>query len=210
MDNNESPSEQSYSSPLMKNICLPRVIAICGMKRSGKDTMANMISDMYGYQNIKISQSLKDMLSVAFGFTQNQMETDEKDHIDTKWGVSPRRIMQFMGTEVMQYELQKVIPDIGRTFWIRNLIESHIAPNPDKKYVISDLRFVHEYEALKAYDIYIIHIDRDGGKQEDTEASHHISEIEYKSIPFDMKYKNESSLEDMKSFLSKTFSYQRY
>jgi hypothetical protein len=184
---------------------LPRIIAVCGVKRSGKDTIADALCERYGYQKIKVSEGLKDMLKLLFGFSDDQLESDQKDMVDPKLGVTPRKIMQFMGTDVMQFELQKVLPCIGRTFWIKQLIENHIEKNPGVKYVISDMRFIHEFDTLRPHQPFVIRVERDS--LDETPCGHvHISETEYKNIPYNVLYKNNGTLEDVSKFVTCAFN----
>ena len=37
-----------------------------------------------------------------FGFTEDQVFGDAKDVIDPVWGVTPRLVLQVLGTELMQ------------------------------------------------------------------------------------------------------------
>lgn len=176
---------------------LPNVIAICGKKRCGKDTVANILCNLYGYENIKIAQGLKDMLKTLFQFSDEQLETDSKDHVDMRWGISPRSAMQFMGTEVMQFEIQKILPDIGRKFWIKRTLDI-INQNPHKKYVISDLRFLHEFDELKKINAFIMCVDRSNNIEEDT----HSSETEFKNIPYDVIIYNNSTFKHLQDTIN--------
>ncbi len=171
----------------------PRIIAICGLKRSGKDTIADYLCNNYGYTKIKVANPLKQGLKAMFGFTDEQLETDKKDEIDPRWNIEPRKLMQFIGTDVMQYQLQQIIPDIGRKVWIRSLIEEHLNNNNDKLFVIPDLRFLHEYEELSKYDTVFWRVDR---VAELDKIHHvcdlHVSEKEYLDIPVSHTFKNET------------------
>jgi hypothetical protein len=167
---------------------LPRIIAICGAKRSGKDTVARMICELeHEYVHVKFSSALKDVCKVLFGFTDDQLELDLKEDIDPRWGVSPRQMMQYLGTEVMQHELPSAFPQmsLGRTFWIKRTMD---AMSPDKKYVISDLRFLHEESLLRDHGAYIIKVDRGGAGVTDN----HSSEQEFKDIHEDVFIENNS------------------
>ncbi len=170
---------------------LPRIIAICGHKRSGKDTIANYLVK-YGYKNIKIADQLKTITKQLFNFTNDQVELDIKEHIDERWGISPRQAMQFIGTEIMQYEIQKLLPNIGRRFWIKSFIEKDIENNNDR-IVISDMRFLHEYEELKKYNIFVIMVTR----PDYCNKSNHISETDYLNIPADLVITNDGTVEDL-------------
>jgi dephospho-CoA kinase len=173
----------------------PKIIAICGLKRSGKDTIADYLCSNYGYTKIKIANPLKQGLKVMFGFTDEQLESDKKDEIDPRWEVQPRKIMQFIGTEVMQYQLQQIIPGIGRKVWIRSLVEEYInnSKHNDKLFVIPDLRFQHEYEELSKHNTLFWRVDR---ITELDKLNHvcdlHISEKEYLQIPVSHIFKNET------------------
>lgn len=177
----------------------PMIIAICGPKRSGKDTIADHLITKYNYEKIKIADPLKMIVKDLFGFTENQVgETDDKDIIDERWGITPRKALQFFGTEVMQYKIQELLPGIGRKFWINRLIDSSISnPIDNQKYVISDLRFLHEYEELykKTKDnLCIIKVFRpDNNDEKET----HVSELEYKGIKEDILIINDGNIEDL-------------
>lgn len=186
------------------NATLPRIIAICGLKRSGKDTLADAICQSYGFEKLRISANLKEVMRVLFDFTEDQLETDLKDDIDGKWGVTPRKLMQFIGTEIMQHEIQKVIPNVGRHFWIKKVRDEHIEKYPAKKFIISDLRFLHEYELLQKYKPYIIRVERNCVASQC--AQQHSSETEFKSIPYDKLFNNNGTLYDIEQQVKTMFN----
>lgn len=169
---------------------LPRIIAICGKKRCGKDTLANHIATTYGYTHVKIASHLKDVMGVLFGFSNTQLELDEKDAIDPRWGITPRQAMQFFGTDIMQYEIQKLLPHVGRTFWIQGLLQKY----PEQKIVISDLRFPHEYNMIRS-ECCIVKIYRDSIQSTDA----HSSETEFENIPHTILLKNNGSIQQLHS-----------
>lgn len=173
----------------------PKIIAICGLKRSGKDTIADTLCQHYGYEKVKIATPLKDALKILFQFTDAQVEGGEKDAIDPRWGVEPRRLMQFIGTEVMQFQLQEVLPNLGRKFWIQRLIEEHISMN-NKMIVIPDLRFKHEYELLSKHNTVFWRVER---YETEMNRDTHSSEQEYMDIPVQYIFKNNGSKERLEN-----------
>ena len=177
---------------LSKNIMRPQIVAICGLKRSGKDTIADILCQHFHYKKVKIASPLKDALKTLFQLTDAQVEGDDKDVIDPRWGIEPRRLMQFIGTEVMQFHLQEVLPDVGRTFWIKRLIEEHItgSDTQSERLVIPDLRFKHEYELLAKYNAVFWRVER--FKKEDCNETHS-SEREYLDIPVEHVFLNNDS-----------------
>lgn len=175
---------------------IPRLIAVCGYKRCGKDTLANQISQAYGHKHVKIAGRLKEVVRCLFGFTEDQVESDSKEVVDERWGVSPRRAMQFVGTEMFQYKIQELIPGVERNFWIRSLVEQEVAPclAGGGSVVISDIRFVHEYNELKKHGVFVILVERDGcGCQDDM----HASEQDFRNIPADIVLKNNGEVTEL-------------
>jgi dephospho-CoA kinase len=180
-----------------------KIIGICGKRRSGKDTVANYICSQYNFENKKIADDLKSIIKILFGFSDVQLENNEKDIIDPLWNITPRQSMQFIGTEIMQYKLQELLPNIDRNFWIKSFINKNIInDNLPKKIVISDLRFLHEYKNLKSYNILIIRIEKDNNNN-NLNIDEHISETEHIEIPADIIIKNNGSLEDLYDKLNK-------
>jgi hypothetical protein len=99
--------------------------------------------------------------------------------------------MQYIGTDMMQYQLDTLLPGCGRNFWIDNFLNKnqHI-----EKMVIADLRFVHEYKALKEkYGDKLIVIRVVNSNIEDN--CTHSSEQEWKQIPFNVLINNNSTIE---------------
>jgi dephospho-CoA kinase len=170
----------------------PHIIAICGKKRSGKDTLADYLVQRYGYTKISFADPLKKVVQIVFGFTDDEVNGHEKDLVHPDWGFSPRQALQFVGTELFQYKIQELSPSIERTLWAKALIRE-IQKNETKKYVISDLRFLHEYKALQetfADRMLFLRVKRNLNS-DDT----HLSENEEGRIPVHFELKNESTVE---------------
>lgn len=187
------------------------VVGVCGRRRAGKDTVAEILNELYGYENVKISNDLKDALKILFGFNHEQIEGNLKDVVDERWGVSPRQAMQFIGTEVMQYKITELLPHMGRKFWIKGFINKHIAGEGlgtlgTRLLVITDIRFVHEYEELKKYldnDLLMLRVDRN---LPSSHVDEHSSEQEYMRIPVHHTIINNGSKDDLRKHLMKIFT----
>lgn len=170
----------------------PRLIGLCGKKRSGKDTITNYLCDNYQYNNKKIATDLKILIKLLFGLSDSQLETDEKDIIDKNWNITPRKIMQFFGTEIMQIEIQRLLPNINKNFWIKSFIKKNLK-DKENYIVISDLRFIHEYKELEKENIFVIRVERNKNMNIDE----HISEKEYLDIPADIVIQNNGTIEEL-------------
>jgi hypothetical protein len=178
----------------------PKIIAVCGYKRTGKDTVANILCKKYNYINIKIAEDLKHIIKYLFNLSEEQVETNIKDQVDERWGVSPRKIMQYFGTELMQDKLSRLIPNIGNNFWINRLIDKYIKCYPDKHFVISDLRFVHEYKCLEQYNPIIVKIER---KLHELNIDKHSSENDFNKIPVSIILKNNRCINNLEIEIDK-------
>lgn len=176
----------------------PTIIAICGPKRVGKDLVADYLVKKYAYSKIKIADRLKKCLKLLFNFSDEELESDKKDELNEFWEVSPRQVMQFFGTEMMQFKIQELLPNVGRLFWINSLISCMSTATVTKTFVISDLRFNHEHmELARVYgkDYKVIKIVRPSLTEDVT--SQHESEQEYKQIPHDIYIVNDGTIEDL-------------
>lgn len=193
-------------------IYLPKVIALCGAKRCGKDTLANYIANKFMYNKIAFADPLKEAVCALFDFSHDQVgyachagnstddndtiSDDAKDVIDKRWGITPRKALQFFGTEVLQYKIQELLPGIDRKF-LANSLASKIRQS-NRHFVVSDMRFVHEYEEMKKLGALIIRIDRPSIIENVYhDEAVHTSEIEYRMIPYDMHILNDGDISNL-------------
>lgn len=184
---------------------IPRVVAICGLKRSGKDTIADWLSSSYGYTKVKIADPLKHVCKYLFDLSEDQVELDAKEVVDARWGVTPRCIMQFFGTEMMQLKLCELMPSVGRSFWVQRFLRGCEGLD---RIVVADVRFMHEYAAITEHfgkeNVYVIKVVRPcvSACCIDT----HESEKEWDSIPFHSKVMNSGTVHDLDLQLKCLFS----
>ena len=98
--------------------------------------------------------------------------------------LSLRQLLQYFGTEIMQKYF-------GKRVWINSTLQ-----DPSEYKLISDLRFIEEYNAVKERDGIIIYVNRPG-----YEFGQHASEREMKELLENNKYDfiidNNSSIEDL-------------
>lgn len=160
------------------------IIALCGYKRCGKDFASEHIVESYDYLHYKLANKLKKIVKELFDFDDEQIEGNKKETADSTWGISPRHAMQYIGTDVFQHHMNNLIPGIDRTFWVRTLV-NEIKKNKPENVVISDMRFMHEYEYIKkhleSYRLTVVKIDNDNRTHDDA----HVSEKSFNEIPFD-------------------------
>jgi hypothetical protein len=126
------------------------IVGILGKKRSGKDTTGDYLVNNKGFVKYSFANPIKRGAMELFGFTEDQVFGDAKDEIDPTWGITPRLVLQIMGTEVFQYDMPKYIPELqafGRAFWVKRF-EQWYEKNSDLNVVICDVRFQHEVDSI--------------------------------------------------------------
>jgi len=104
------------------------------------------------FEHVKISTAMKRCVAQLFDLSHDDVAGADKDIVHPTWGVAPRRIMQWFGTDVMQHHLSaELLPKAGRSFWVDRTVHDvrrHVAAGSNV--VISDVRFPHELDALEA------------------------------------------------------------
>ncbi len=168
------------------------VVGIVGRKRHGKDTLADYLVENRGYEKYSFANPLKRGAMEMFGFTEEQVFGDLKDEIDPLWGCKPREVLQILGTELLQFDIQKYLPafqQIGRLIWVKNFMR-YYNNNPDKNLVIADVRFIHEANTIKELGGIVVKVLRPGMPDGDF----HASEAEIDHIEFDKLIVNDSDL----------------
>lgn len=138
------------------------ILGLCARKQNGKDTMADYLCQKYKFIKLTFATPLKEACKLLFGFTEEQINGDKKEVIDTRWGVSPRTVLQFIGTDLFRKQMKTIIPGIEDNFWViclKNNIEQILKNYPNARIVISDVRFPNEakiIQQLKGQTVKII------------------------------------------------------
>lgn len=128
------------------------IIGLCAKKQNGKDTMADYLCQKYKFIKLTFASPLKEACKLLFGFTSEQVNGDKKEVIDSRWGVTPRTVLQFVGTDLFRKQIKTIIPDIEDNFWViclKNSIEQILKKYPNARIVISDVRFPNEIKMIQ-------------------------------------------------------------
>lgn len=168
------------------------IIALAGYKGSGKTTAAQYISERYGYEEYALASPMKAALTVMFGYSHPQLYGRLKDEVDPRFGISPRKMLQTLGTEWAQLTLQEASPTFrrstGRDIWVKRFY--YLVWKPQLNYVISDVRFQHEIAALRKIDD-VRSVMLYGGQDGDPHAS------ESRDLLTDVSIHNDGSIADL-------------
>ena len=167
------------------------LIGLCGLKNSGKSTISKFLVQHYNFNEFAFADSLKRACIEIFGLTNEQVfgSFQDKETIDDYWNVSPRVIMQTLGTLVRN--LSKIIPNLNHV-WIRKIHKKIIELPKNTNIVISDVRYNDEAEMIKKLGGIVIKIERK--KINDQKDCH---ESENQQIISDFIIYNNSSIENL-------------
>ena len=129
------------------------IIGVCGFIGSGKDTIADYLTNFHGFRRESFANSLKDAVAHVFGWDRTMLEGRTKmarewrEQVDPWWAerlkmpnLTPRWVLQYWGTEVCRRAFHDDI-------WIASL-ENKLRNSKDD-IVISDCRFPNEIKSIK-------------------------------------------------------------
>jgi hypothetical protein len=202
---------------------MKKIIGICGLKNSGKDTIGDIIcKNDDSFVKMSFADTLKDITAILMGWdrellqgsTIESRECREKadDYWSDKFGkmITPRIILQELGTNVLRNQFLQSI-------WVDSLQKKLM--EMEKNVVITDVRFPNEIDAIKELGGTIYRVERgelpkwyytvnnlrlaampDANIPYIVEGLDKIHESEWKWIGYDRPehiFKNDGSIEDL-------------
>lgn len=173
------------------------LIGINGKISSGKDTAAQLIQELFPEMNFEIKKyagKLKQIASLLTGIEQSNFESQEfkKTYLGDEWGMTVRDLLQRLGTEAMRNGLHENV-------WVNALFSTF---NNQSNWIVTDVRFPNEYEAIKNLGGVLIRITRPG-----TDIGTHISETALDDFEFDIEIANNGTIEDLREKLHHVILY---
>jgi hypothetical protein len=141
-----------------------RIIAVAGLIGSGKDTISDYLCTFHGFKRLSFASSLKDAVSLVFGWDRGMLEGSTKssrewrEQVDPWWSerlnmpnLTPRWVLQQWGTDVLRNHFHD-------SLWIASL-ENKLRTAQDD-IVITDCRFRNELAAVKQVGGITIRVNR--------------------------------------------------
>jgi sulfite reductase beta subunit-like hemoprotein len=151
------------------------IIGLVGKAQSGKDTVADYLVRTSLFEKAAFADDLKRLCKDMFDLTDAQVNTQEgKAAVDVRYGITPREILQKVGTDWFR----AVYPSI----WVNRLITKLQSRSADD-FVITDIRFPNEVNAIKNIGGIIVKLVRLNGGGAGAFSSH-ASETALDSLPF--------------------------
>lgn len=193
------------------------ILALTGVKRSGKDTAANYLASSFrvpkeGNEDTferspfltlyHFADPLKRALEAIYGWDESIWDSPEKEMEDPFWGISPRLAAQLLGTEwsmMLADRSPGYAMMTGRRTYVKSLLRL-ARQFPGKNFVVSDMRFQYEVSALHEFGLEQstpIHILRIRRPRVETVVDPHPSEQEILSLDADAEITNDGTLEEL-------------
>ena len=207
----------------------PLFVGFTGAAKSGKDTSAEFLKEFLeskGYKVIRTSfaEPIR-KIGKIFGFTDDQL-TDQnmKEVKDPFWGITPRRFMQIVGTEMFRNNLdpncwvklcirnsmtavdgmeEPRVPDT-----VHNAVMAGVSGNiwiPKAIVIISDVRFQNEADGIYDEGGFIIRVTRPSLDADKAEWRAHASEAQLNEIPHEATIENTSTIEKLNESVISSF-----
>jgi len=169
------------------------LIGVCGPASSGKDTLSNYIVTQYGGCKYAFADPLKEAAKILFNLTYDQLHSSKKEEIDERWNLSPRQILQRLGTEGCRDLFSDTI------FITRMLQEFESYRHFPGYFVVSDVRFENERNAIRDNGGTVIHIYR----KDIRSVNAHVTEQRLEPSAGEFVVTNNGSIDDMIKDVSK-------
>lgn len=188
-----------------------QLIGIVGQAGAGKDTIASYI--MGRYQNCygqHFASPIKDACSAAFGIPRSHFTDPEfKEKLNEFWRVSPRKIAQFVGTEMFRDLAYKLV-SCGNDFWIHRhygRLSGQLILDDDGVYeagdtvLVPDVRFQNEIDYIEEQGGVLIHVIRPGQEGNVGIYGHASEQHSRLNFPLQSTFRiiNDSNLDDLSS-----------
>ena len=176
----------------------PRLIGLSGWATAGKDSVADVLTRLYGYERVSFADNLKAFVREVDPVVHPTVLGDEypidgieglrASHLVTSRGDTEakknreyRRLLQAVGTKAREF--------FGEDVWVNAAFRTL----EDGQYVISDCRFKNEAKAIQDRGGLVLRVMRPGVEA----VNDHISEHDLDDWAFDGYVMNDGSLLDL-------------
>lgn len=159
------------------------LIGLVGKKGAGKDTVADFLIEKKGYNKKAFADPLKKVVQALFLLDETQVHDQSlKEITDPRWSLSPRQMMQLVGTNLIRTNL-------GEDFWLKHI---ELGRENLDFIVISDVRFQNEADWVRKKGGILIRIV--SNEESNSVVDTHRSETELESIHTDHVLFNEKKM----------------
>lgn len=173
---------------------LPKYIGLSGYARSGKDTTASILHDLFGYERVAFADRLRDFVYevnpyAAFpGSNKHRVQevVDDVGWDDAKEIGDHRRLLQATGNTAREF--------FGKDVWLTAALKRvrEMGEAGVERFVFTDVRYQNEALAI-SYLGKVVRVERPGTGP----ANDHISEHDLDDWDFDAILLNDGSIDQL-------------
>lgn len=156
----------------------PRIIGLVGRSRVGKDTAAHYLAPMYTLK--RLATPVKKACQEIYGWDMNLLETNDKELVDPRWKLTPRRAMVHLTESIKQF--------MGEDFFTRRFFDTW----DGTPIVIPDVRYESDVEAIHQRGGVTIKILRTG-------TPYHPFESEVDTAQTTFTVRNDGTIDEFRS-----------
>lgn len=127
------------------------LIGLVGTKGVGKDTVGDYLVTK-NYTKRSFATPIKEACAILFLLSPEVFEGDAKEVCDARHGMSPRQILQLVGTDFFRDK-------VDANFWVHHF-EHWYSVHSSSHVVVTDLRFQNEVDAIQALGGVVVRITR--------------------------------------------------
>ena len=167
------------------------IIGVAGYARSGKDEVAKILVNKFGFTRIAFADEIRKFLLKVNPILESGNRVGELVH-DFGWEIAKsktetRRLMQEIGVSAREM--------FGDDFWVNIALKNvHSTDNV----VVPDVRFQNEITAIRNMEGKVFRVMREGVGP----VNSHISETEIDKAYFDGYIPNDGTLEDLEAYVT--------
>lgn len=162
------------------------IIGLTGYAQSGKDTVAKILVDNYGYTRVAFADKIREFLYETSP-DYIKLLVDEVGWEKAKQNSAVRELLQNTGVGA-----RKVF---GENFWVNQALGSMAVGYPN--IVVTDVRFVNEADTLKVNGGQIWRVKRLGVSA----VNSHVSETQMDDYKVDQIFVNNGTIEDLEALV---------
>ena len=175
------------------------IIGLTGYAQSGKDTVANILVDRYGFTRIAFADKIRELLYEANPMYDSivgeplfvKAKVDRDGWEEAKKSPHIRRLLQTTGVAARKL--------FGEEFWVKQALKDI---SPDGNYVIAYVRFENEADEIKFTGGQIWRVKRLGVDP----VNGHISETQMDGYPVDQIFVNNTTVDDLEVLIKTRMS----
>lgn len=146
------------------------LIGLVGNKGVGKDTVANYVVSKYHFTKVAFATPLKQTCQAIYDLDECYFNDPKlKEELVPHWGLTPRVMMQRIGTDIIRANL-------GDDFWLKHMtrkLSTITTPNV----IITDVRFGNEADLVTSLGGVLIRIQSLDSDTSDSHVSEQLQSI---------------------------------